>query len=150
MSVERSGKQENYGQYSPSNSKTYLSNCFEHIYHLTFEKQEIDKQKIGVPYQDKNNTKRFGEGKDLRDRGNVWFVPYDNKKYHKTKHPCTFPQKLCDLMLGMCKNSGLVVDPFCGVGTVGLACKKINRPFIGIDLSASYLEEAKINLGIEN
>lgn len=33
----------------------------------------------------------------------------------------------------------IVLDPFCGSGTVGEACRKLGRRFIGLDLSAEYL-----------
>lgn len=33
----------------------------------------------------------------------------------------------------------IVLDPFCGSGTVGEACWKLGRRFIGLDLSAEYL-----------
>lgn len=34
-----------------------------------------------------------------------------------------------------------VLDPFCGSGTVGAACKQLGREFIGLDLSFTYLQE---------
>ena len=38
---------------------------------------------------------------------------------------------------------GLVLDPFCGIGTTGLAAKYLGRQFIGIELSTNYAELAK-------
>ena len=35
----------------------------------------------------------------------------------------------------------LVLDPFCGTGTVGTVCMRHNRSFIGIDLSWPYLHD---------
>lgn len=35
----------------------------------------------------------------------------------------------------------IVIDPFCGSGTVGEACGKLGRRFVGMDLSARYLAE---------
>lgn len=35
---------------------------------------------------------------------------------------------------------GLVIDPFCGSGTVGKVCKKFRRSFIGIDIKPEYIE----------
>jgi DNA modification methylase len=42
----------------------------------------------------------------------------------------------------------LVLDPFCGSGTVGLVCQQLGRRFIGIDASASYLRMARERLGL--
>lgn len=36
---------------------------------------------------------------------------------------------------------GIVLDPFCGSGTTGEVCRNLNRRFIGIDLSAEYLQK---------
>jgi site-specific DNA-methyltransferase (adenine-specific) len=36
----------------------------------------------------------------------------------------------------------VVLDPFCGRGTTGAACKKLGRQFIGIDISQNYLDIA--------
>lgn len=36
-----------------------------------------------------------------------------------------------------------VLDPFCGRGTTGVACKLLDRKFIGIDISPRYIEIAK-------
>lgn len=36
-----------------------------------------------------------------------------------------------------------VLDPFCGSGTVGVVAKRLGRSFIGIDLSADYLDLAR-------
>ena len=37
---------------------------------------------------------------------------------------------------------GVVLDPFVGSGTTGVACVKENRPFIGIELEQDYLDIA--------
>jgi DNA modification methylase len=37
----------------------------------------------------------------------------------------------------------VVLDPFMGVGTTGIACAKTNRHFIGIDNDIKYCEIAK-------
>ena len=37
----------------------------------------------------------------------------------------------------------LILDPFLGVGTTGVVCKKLNRAFIGIELVEDYYNIAK-------
>lgn len=64
-------------------------------------------------------------------------------------HVCTFPIKLPENCIEMCTEEGmLVLDPFCGVGTTGLACKKLNRSFIGIDINPDYARVARENIDL--
>jgi len=60
------------GHYQPVNSKKYLNQCHEYIFHLTKTGEvEIDRLALGVKYQDKSNIKRWqgGGDADLRCRG---------------------------------------------------------------------------------
>ena len=132
------------GHYKPVNSKKYLNNCFEYIFHFTKKGDvELDKLAVGIPYSDKTNIKRWNTKTDLRDRGNVWFIPYETKQI-KGLHPAIFPQELperCIKLHGITKCME-VLDPFMGIGTTGLACKKLDVNFIGIDINKDYVKQA--------
>ncbi len=39
-----------------------------------------------------------------------------------------------------------ILDPFMGSGTTGVACKNLNRNFIGIELDKEYFEIAKARI----
>lgn len=41
----------------------------------------------------------------------------------------------------------VILDPFMGSGTVGVACKKLNRDFIGIEIDENYFNLCRENIG---
>lgn len=58
-------------------------------------------------------------------------------------HFATFPIELPETCLKAgCPEGGLVLDPFCGSGTTGLAALKNGRRFVGIELNESYIRIA--------
>ncbi|MBT9131449.1 MAG: Modification methylase DpnIIB [candidate division WS2 bacterium] len=44
------------------------------------------------------------------------------------------------------KEGDIVLDPFMGVGSTGIAALKMNRRFIGIEIERDYFEAAKKRL----
>ena len=44
----------------------------------------------------------------------------------------------------------LILDPFMGSGTTGVACINTNRKFIGIELDENYFDIAKERLSVIN
>jgi len=57
------------------------------------------------------------------------------------KHPNEKPLGLIERLLGWCP-SGSILDPFMGSGTTGVACVKLGRKFIGIELDEGYFDIA--------
>jgi len=129
------------GHFNPINSSRFLNDCYEMVYHVTKTKKvPLDREAIGVPYKDKSNIKRYNKkGKDLRCRGNVWFIPY--KTVQKSKNfPSAFPPELpewCIKLHGV-KNTSLVVDPFGGAGNTLLACAKLGVRGVAVDVDMGY------------
>ena len=73
----------------------------------------------------------------------IWsFAPETRQK--KLGHPAMFPVELPRRILKMFSYRGdTVLDPFMGLGTTGLACKELDRNFIGVDMSTDYCEMAQ-------
>jgi len=63
------------------------------------------------------------------------------------KHPCPRP---IDQTTEIVENFsiGTVLDPFMGSGTTGLACKNLNRNFIGIEIDETYFNIAKKRINL--
>jgi site-specific DNA-methyltransferase (adenine-specific) len=77
----------------------------------------------------------------------VWVSGTPNaveKKYGK--HPTQKPVLLMKRIIEASTNPGdLILDPFCGSATTGVAALELNRRFIGIDMSKEYLDNLAIN-----
>lgn len=59
------------------------------------------------------------------------------------QHPTQKPLALMEWCLSFLPEVETVIDPFMGSGTTGVACKNLNRHFIGIEQDANYFEIAK-------
>ena len=125
------------GHYKPINSPRFLNDCHEFIFHFTpLGTTPLDRTAIGVPYQDKSNVTRWqSAGRDLRCRGNAWFLPYEtiNSREKDRPHPATFPVRLPEYCLRLhgAGTGAVVLDPFTGLGSTAVACAGLGLDFIG-------------------
>ena len=72
----------------------------------------------------------------------IFNISRDNVK--KTVHPTQKPVELFERLMKICSDEKCVVlDPFMGSGTTGVACVNTNRDFIGIELDDKYFSIAK-------
>lgn len=73
-----------------------------------------------------------------RNPGDVWSIP---TRPFTEAHFAVMPTVLAErAILAGCRPGGTVLDPFSGSGTTGLAATKHGRRYVGIDLSADYLD----------
>ena len=136
------------GHYKPVPSRRFLHGAQEYVFHFTHRGDvPLDRLAVGVPYQDKSNVARWRAGsRDLRCRGNTWFLPYATIRRRATDrpHPATFPPELperCYRLHGV-DRIRLAVDPFVGLGASGVAAARCGLPFLGFDLDEEYLSTA--------
>lgn len=67
--------------------------------------------------------------------------------FDKTLHPTQKPLKLIRYLLDNITNENdIILDPFMGSGTTAVACKELNRNFIGFELSQEYVDIANKRL----
>lgn len=57
-------------------------------------------------------------------------------------HPCPKPLRLMERVLERVKKARVILDPFLGSGTTGVACVRTGRKFIGIELERKYFDIA--------
>lgn len=146
------------GHYKPINSKRFVNDCHEYIFHFTKRGDvPLDRLAIGVPYQDKSNIARWSNASNgVHCRGNTWFIPYETiqNRDKDRPHPATFPVELpsrCIKLHGL-DRVRLVMDPFLGIGTSAVACRRLGVPFVGFDIAEDYFAWAcdrLTDLGLE-
>jgi site-specific DNA-methyltransferase (adenine-specific) len=144
------------GHFKPINSKRYLTDCHEYVFHLTKTGSvPIDRLAIGVEYADKSNIARWAhtreEARDRRCRGNNWFIPYETIKSRADDrpHPATFPARLAEMCIRLhgVRDSLVMLDPFLGIGHAGSAAAACGvAKFIGFEIDSGYLAEARARL----
>ena len=77
------------------------------------------------------------------------WIQEDMRKHKKEnwEHPTQKPVELCRWILEKYSNEGdTVLDPFMGSGTTAVACKQLQRNFIGFELSQKYVDIANRRL----
>jgi site-specific DNA-methyltransferase (adenine-specific) len=85
---------------------------------------------------------------DEEGQGRVWTLtgPKPEEKA-LGRHPTQKPLALLERVVRASSSpDALVLDPFCGSGTTGVAAQRLGRRFLGMDASAEYLRLAKARL----
>ena len=129
----------------PANTVRQLTNQTEYVFMLrhTSANVELNKSEVYNYHSDIFKTKNVG---------NVWEIPFNKgdkihfaKKETKSKWGHSgFPLALPETCILLSTNEGdTVLDCFMGSGTTGVACKKLNREFIGIELDDDIFNIAK-------
>lgn len=96
-------------------------------------------------YFDYNLMKELNNNKQMADVWSGSLTKPSEKKYGK--HPTQKPLYLLErIILASTKENDVILDPFCGSSTTGVACIKNNRKYIGIDNNLEYIELSKKRL----
>lgn len=105
-----------------------LNKAFPYTFNMDYEKL---KSKLK-----KEQTHTY----NCQKKSSVVQFPPETQNGHITPKPL----KLMELLIKTHSNENdLILDPFMGSGTTGVACKNLNRDFIGIELDEKYFEIAK-------
>lgn len=86
---------------------------------------------------------RKGKGKKINKCGTADILNIPNKKTKgedgKNIHDTEKPVELMKVLIeNSTQENEVVLDPFVGVGSTALACKELNRNFIGFELDENY------------
>ena len=113
------------GSFDSTKSRFHLD--YEIIYHLS-----------------NGNDIHLNENTGIHDPlSSVWYIPHNIPKAERV-HPTQMPIALAEHILKIAAKSGdTVLDCFMGSGTTGVACKKHNIDFIGIELNPQNFKLAE-------
>ena len=82
-----------------------------------------------------------GRNKQINNCGTSNLLSVNNVKNKTHNHPTEKPVELMEILIKNSSNEGdLVLDPFVGVGSTPVACKNLNRNFIGCELDKNYFD----------
>ncbi len=83
--------------------------------------------------------KETNDGKQMKDVWTGSLTPRKEKTYGK--HPTQKPLYLLERIIQASTTEGsIILDPFCGSSTTGVAAKRLARRYVGIDNVGDYIE----------
>lgn len=123
-----------------------LTSTYEPIAYYTKSPKDFIFNQLKVQVDSKRKEYTTGALKEGIALGDVWSdisaLPHNSKE--KVDHPTQKPVALMERIVKLFSNEGDTVLDFCmGSGTTGVACKNLNRNFIGIEKDEKYFEVAR-------
>jgi len=131
-------------------SWVYNSNTAKQHRLITWWNCNADMRKIPQSYKnptDKRIKERIKNGQLAR--GYDWWKINQVKNVSKKNncHSCPVPEEVAErIILSTTNENDLIVDPFCGSGTVLKMAKQLKRNYIGIEISKEYCKIAEERL----
>lgn len=88
-----------------------------------------------------NGVKIYGT---YQTKKKYYVSPTNKEDKQKYNHPTIKPLNIIEnLIINSSKENDVVLDCFMGSGTTGVACKKLGRDFIGIEIDEKYFKIAE-------
>ena len=106
---------------------------------IIWARKQLTPKKKGKHYFNYELMKEMNDNKQMKD---VLLLSLPSKKEKQNgKHPTQKPLSVLErIILASTKENDVVLDPFNGSGTTGIACLNLNRKYIGIEKEEEYLE----------
>lgn len=109
---------------------------------ILWARKKFDNGKKGNHLFNYSEMKSLNNGKQMKDVWEYSLTPPSEKK--QGKHPTQKPLSLLERIIKSSTKPGdIILDPFNGSGTTGIAAFLLDRKYIGIDLDLDYLKLTK-------
>lgn len=139
------------------------THCYIMINGRNLSELQVEVEKVGFEYHnilvwDKGNATpnrwymqrcefilflRKGKAKNINNVGTTTLLNVPNIKRGTKAHPTEKPIELMKILIENSSQEGdIVLEPFAGCGSTLLACKEINRNYIGFELDKHYYDIA--------
>lgn len=128
-------------------SWVYNSNTAKQHRDIAFFGITPDFNKVKQPYKNPNDKRikkliaNGNKGSRLYDWWNINQVKNVSKK--GINHPCIMPLEVMKRIIGILPDDMIIFDPFMGSGTTAVACKELNRNYIGCEIDPKYCKIAQ-------
>jgi DNA modification methylase len=127
-------------------SWVYNSNTPRQHRDIAFFGVKPDFTKVKQAYKnlnDKRIQERIANGIEGSKLYDWWEInQIKNVSEEKFDHPCQIPLEVMKRIIGILPKDYIIVDPFMGTGTTGVACKELGYDFIGVEVDEKYFKIA--------
>jgi len=111
-----------------------------HEYILVFSKGDYKRQRQKEEYNIKKNT--ISKDQFMEWTKSIWIMNAESAQ--RIGHPAPFPEELPYRLIQLFSfTNDIILDPFMGSGTTGVAALKTNRCYIGYDTDIDYIKLAE-------
>ena len=112
------------------------------------------KPRVKGGYIKSEGSDNYGKYKNIKSLSNEYYptniLSVSNANRKSKKHPTQKPVELMEYLIKTYTNIGdVVLDSCMGSGTTGVACKNLNRNFIGIEMDDKYFDVAKERISLK-
>ena len=127
-----------YASQNPTFNPVYVPYAEATLRRYNHTDEDGRRYKISALRDGKQEKVYMGEGRIV---DSVWDIPVIRKKNERTGYPTQKPLALLDRIIKVSSNEGdVVLDPFCGCATTCVAADRLQRDWIGIDISEKAAE----------
>ena len=126
-------------------SDDYISTLIQYEFQQNIQASDISKVRKRGNRQETRLARIlliFGMWSHRTGEDGVWDIPNVKANHpEKTEHPCQFPVELVQrCVLALTDADGIVLDPYCGVGSTIIAALQHNRKAIAAEQDSTYVD----------